>query len=283
VRAHLERTLQSALRELDQVKREVERHDDRPVAVDPDDAQDLLALAGDLPGIWNASTTTNEDRKRLLRMVLSEIVVKGVTDEAIELELGWIGGLREKVTALRPHGVDEVVKELHGLGMSPAAIAEEIRATGITTAQGRPMSRGAMHQKLKRLGLNWKKRRIADLKTIANLVRDGRSCKEIASTLADADSRAGWNYQRVYRAIQLLRRGVPGVGALPATLPIDERRDEVIRIILDGRALNKRFWEIADQLNDTGLRPKKSGKFTGPQVRDLLYEWQGRQEQKVSG
>ena len=38
--------------------------------------------------------------------------------------------------------------------------------------------------------------------------------------------------------------------------------------------------EIADELNAAGFRPKKSKKFTGPQVRDLLYEWQERQERE---
>jgi DNA invertase Pin-like site-specific DNA recombinase len=279
VRADLEAQLQASLQRLDQAKRQLEQHSVKPrVALHPDDATELLHLASDIAGIWKAPTTTDEDRKRLLRAVLSEIVVKMVSDDAIDLELVWVGGLREKLHVLRPHGVDEVVKELRSLGMSPSAIADQLRATGITTAQGKPMSRGAMHQKLKRLGLNWKNQWLAALRQIAGLVKEGRPYKDIVTVLATADPKAGWKYQRVYKAIQLLQRGVPGIDPLPDVLPINEQRDEVMRRIIDGRSQGKRYRDIADELNAAGFHPKKAKAFSGPQVRDLLYEWEERQQ-----
>ena len=50
-------------------------------------------LAGDLPGLWSASTTTAVDRKRLLRLVMSEVVLSVAPQHRrAEVVIVWSGG-----------------------------------------------------------------------------------------------------------------------------------------------------------------------------------------------
>ena len=42
------------------------------------DRAQILALANNLPAVWNASTTTNAERKNLLRMLVSEVTASHV-------------------------------------------------------------------------------------------------------------------------------------------------------------------------------------------------------------
>src|SRR6266705_5468645 len=65
-----------------------------PVTVSSDEAVELLRLTKDVRALWAAPATTNEDRKRLLRTVLSRVVVLAVTEAAFDIEVIWVGGHR---------------------------------------------------------------------------------------------------------------------------------------------------------------------------------------------
>jgi len=73
--------------------------------VTPDDATALLALANNLRAIWQAPSTSNEDRKQLLRTVLVRITLTGITPDAFHLDLECVGGRHEPLRVLRPQGV----------------------------------------------------------------------------------------------------------------------------------------------------------------------------------
>src|SRR5262249_54127550 len=75
-----------------------------PRTVTEADMAALFTLTERLPHLWEAPTTTNEDRKQLLQTVLSRIILTR-TGEAYDLELEWVGGLREPLRVLRPQGV----------------------------------------------------------------------------------------------------------------------------------------------------------------------------------
>ena len=62
---------------------------EQPRALHDDERATLLALADDLPALWNHPAASNEIRKRILRTVLEEIVV---TAEAIGCASCCIGG-----------------------------------------------------------------------------------------------------------------------------------------------------------------------------------------------
>jgi len=58
-------------------------------------AQAILALGDDLAGVWSAATTTDKDRKRLLRTPLDEVAISVHRDRDeghADLALRWEGG-----------------------------------------------------------------------------------------------------------------------------------------------------------------------------------------------
>ena len=73
----------------------------RPKTLTPQEKSAILALGDDLPGVWTAPTTTDKDRKRLLRSLLDEVnvtVYRDHTDAHAELMLRWKGGALTDLT-----------------------------------------------------------------------------------------------------------------------------------------------------------------------------------------
>ena len=73
----------------------------RPKTLTPHEKSAILSLADDLPGVWTAPTTTDKDRKRLLRSLLDEVnvtVYRDHTDAHAELMLRWKGGALTDLT-----------------------------------------------------------------------------------------------------------------------------------------------------------------------------------------
>ena len=65
----------------------------RPAPLTDQERQALTRLARDLPRLWDAKSTSDRDRKELLRTLISEIVLTIHTDERrAEVEICWEGG-----------------------------------------------------------------------------------------------------------------------------------------------------------------------------------------------
>src|SRR6266566_4951946 len=61
-------------------------------------------LAPDLKVIWQAPTTTNRDRKHLLRCVISEVVVLVDRERTVaDLTIRWVGGASTRLTSRLNH------------------------------------------------------------------------------------------------------------------------------------------------------------------------------------
>ena len=63
----------------------------QPTAITETERAEILALATDLPRLWNHPSASAATRKRLLRAVLEEIVVT-VEPARLQLKLHWKGG-----------------------------------------------------------------------------------------------------------------------------------------------------------------------------------------------
>jgi len=112
-----------------------------------DERAAISALSQDLPAIWAAPTTTNQDRKQLLRHAIEGVQLDGVRHVGqIEVQIRWRSGV---VTRLRVEryrrGADslktpaEAVNQIHELVSTStyAEIAAQLNATGWRTAHGR--------------------------------------------------------------------------------------------------------------------------------------------------
>jgi DNA invertase Pin-like site-specific DNA recombinase len=73
----------------------------RPKTLTPQEKSMILALGDDLSSAWSAPTTTDKDRKRLLRSLLDEVnvtVCRDHTNAHAELMLRWKGGALTDLT-----------------------------------------------------------------------------------------------------------------------------------------------------------------------------------------
>ncbi len=63
----------------------------------------IRALAGDIPALWHAPTTTTADRKQLLRLLIGQIAVRVEGDsERVEATVTWAGGHQTTTGLVRP-------------------------------------------------------------------------------------------------------------------------------------------------------------------------------------
>jgi len=70
----------------------------RPAPLTPAEREALTRLARDLPKLWAAKTTTDRDRKELLRALISEIVITvRRPDNIADVEIFWEGGARTQL------------------------------------------------------------------------------------------------------------------------------------------------------------------------------------------
>jgi hypothetical protein len=90
----LEAEWEHRLRELEQAQHELARREQqRPRTLGPADEQPLRALGADLHRVWAAPTTTDRDKKELLRALLDDVVMAIERAEGrAHLTLRWRGG-----------------------------------------------------------------------------------------------------------------------------------------------------------------------------------------------
>jgi DNA invertase Pin-like site-specific DNA recombinase len=69
---------------------------------------ELMQLAKDLPRVWQAPSTSNRDRKRLLRLLIKDITVERTEGRELLLYIRWQGGACESLThQLPPRSCDK--------------------------------------------------------------------------------------------------------------------------------------------------------------------------------
>jgi DNA invertase Pin-like site-specific DNA recombinase len=120
-------------------------------------------MAADLPALWHAATTTDLDRKRLLRLVVSEVVlsVDGKTRSA-QATVVWNGGeTTQHEVHCPPLGWHcstdlEVIARLRELATRHPdhQIAAQLNEEGIRTQTGKPWTYARVHSMRKEHGIS---------------------------------------------------------------------------------------------------------------------------------
>jgi DNA invertase Pin-like site-specific DNA recombinase len=114
--------------------------------------EQLEALARDLPALWAAPTTSDRDRKRLLRSLIADVTITSQPQGPdVQLGIRWRSGASEQHTILRPPLVidqrrtppeaRELISRL-GPHRTNAELAAELQAAGLRTATGLPFTAG---------------------------------------------------------------------------------------------------------------------------------------------
>jgi hypothetical protein len=74
-----------------------------PQPLTPAQQQAITALASDIDGLWAAPTTTDADRKQLIRALVDQVTITVVgTSEHVRVTIGWAGGHTTGGQTIRP-------------------------------------------------------------------------------------------------------------------------------------------------------------------------------------
>ena len=143
----LETEWENRLRELTAAEIELRRREQqRPRSLTPEQLRHLQTLGSDIHKVWNATTTTDRDRKELLHALLEEVVLNlKRTEGHAHLALRWRGGaittLEVSVPRFRPMGPrteEDTISLLRRL----AALYPDGVIAGILNRQGRRTATG---------------------------------------------------------------------------------------------------------------------------------------------
>lgn len=147
VARQLEADWETALAETARLEADYQRFaEQQPATLTAAERAAIQALAGDLPRVWHAPTTTQADRKELLRTLVQDITVNVAGDsEIVDVTITWAGGHRTTGQAVRPVGrLDQLsyfpallarVTELAEAGRSNRQIADALNAEGFRPAK----------------------------------------------------------------------------------------------------------------------------------------------------
>lgn len=128
VARELERRWEVALHEQTRLEREYEQFcAERPAKLSAAQREQVRQLAGSIPELWSAPTTTPVDRQRLVRLLIEriEVEVQG-RSERVTLALTWSGG------TISRHEMVRTVRRYEQLSDYPRLLAriEHLRAEG---------------------------------------------------------------------------------------------------------------------------------------------------------
>src|SRR4051812_17441689 len=152
------RGLEAAWEEKLRVQRElVEEHErflsEQPRGLTEGEREQIRRLASNVPALWHAGSTTDADRKAILREVIDrvEVEVEGES-EWVTARVHWVGGCRSDARFRRPvHRMDQLstwpairrrIEERLAEGVSAPKIAAELNAGGTLTATGQTVTEG---------------------------------------------------------------------------------------------------------------------------------------------
>jgi DNA invertase Pin-like site-specific DNA recombinase len=143
----LESEWEARLRDLAEAEAELRRREQqRPSSLDPKQLQRIQSLGADLRQVWKATSTSDRDRKELLRTLLDEVIFNLKRAEGhAHLTLRWRGGtitiLDVAVPRFRPMGPRTAEDTISLLRRLAALYPDEIIA-GILNRQGRKTATG---------------------------------------------------------------------------------------------------------------------------------------------
>lgn len=149
---HLERHWETKLRAVEALERDYEQwRRQHPPTLSATDRQEILALGQNLPTLWTAETTTPADRKRIVRLVIRDVIIDQTrAKEKIWLQLNWQTGAITQHWVTRSVSRYRDVADLDGLrgqlqalkaaGMPDEAIAAQLNAEGYHASHGGPLT-----------------------------------------------------------------------------------------------------------------------------------------------
>jgi DNA invertase Pin-like site-specific DNA recombinase len=148
----LERRWNDALVELKTAQEELHRsRQQQGLELTQEQKAQLRALAEDLPRLWKSQTTSAQDRKRMLRLLIKDITVeKRRAERKAVMHIRWQGGAVEDLLIELPVPAPDKVRYPQPLvtrirslaaSMTDAQITSTLNQEGLLSAKGKPFTR----------------------------------------------------------------------------------------------------------------------------------------------
>jgi len=148
VARNLERHWETKLRAVEEAEQEFEAWRRRHGTVLTDeDRQQILALGEDLSKLWAAPTTTNADRKQIIRLIIKDVVLDQKRERGkLWFKINWQTGattehrIKRRTTSYREHAdlepMQARVRTLNAEGKTDNEIAAMLASEGYRTTKG---------------------------------------------------------------------------------------------------------------------------------------------------
>jgi DNA invertase Pin-like site-specific DNA recombinase len=147
VAATLEKDWNDALTSLQEIRSQYSDYQKKNmVIVTREQKENLLSLAKDFANLWNAPSTCAKDRKRILRLLIKDIMVeKFKAERKVILHIRWQGGALEDLEIPIPPPAyavwrhsDEIINRVRNLALTltDRQIVEKLNSEGIKTNKG---------------------------------------------------------------------------------------------------------------------------------------------------
>jgi DNA invertase Pin-like site-specific DNA recombinase len=123
-----EKRWEEALQQERQLQEEYDRFvSETPVQLTKEQGERIVALAADIPALWQAPETTNADRKGMIRCLVERVVVRVRCDsEFVGVTIHWAGGYESQHEIIRPVGTYAQLRDFERL----LDRVEQLRAAG---------------------------------------------------------------------------------------------------------------------------------------------------------
>jgi excisionase family DNA binding protein len=169
------------------------RRQRRPAPLTPAERAQVLALADDLPAVWDAATTTDKDRKHLLHALLDEIFITITRNPGAgqaDLLIRWKGGATTDLTLAIRRAQPKIRTSDDTIDLITRLAAHHPDAViaGILNRQGKRTARGLSYTASRVQSLRYHRNIPAYQPTPATVEGDLLTVAEAAKTLGTAPS-----------------------------------------------------------------------------------------------
>lgn len=269
----LEKDWETAMGERQRLQEEYDRFlAVRPRTLSVAEREQIRALAADVPGIWHAPTTSDADRKQLIRHLVEKVHIEVIgTSEKVKVQVTWAGGHRSESETVRPVAcltqlsyypqLIARAQELVDAGMNAGQIADRLNAEGLRPPKrSKTFTKNAVRDLLRSLGIQRSRtparQARPDLDEHEWWLRDLAEHLQMSEVTLDAWVRRGWatGYLHPQAGLRIVRAD-----------PAEVERLHTLHQVPRGQH-NRRPW-MNNQAASTNTEPEgETGDETEPQV-----------------
>lgn len=149
LRAMLEEEYERVAASVEELGRRVAKEEVEPDPFTEEGWDELRSLCERIEDIWSAPTTTDQDRKQLVRLVIDAVVIEEVNREGVKLRVDWADGrpATHLELLLSPY-FHRLMAEWQQAGLSAREMVVKLKELGARTQQGNPWSLATVQRTL---------------------------------------------------------------------------------------------------------------------------------------